>query len=157
MCRHKVSVGHLNLGGQEVVFSTTLASGITDSATSITLTDASQFPTSGTNFIQIGTEEISYTGITSNTLSSNTRCKKYYSSITLRWSTVTSSTNFVAWGEAASGDLVIEPGFWSLDNFGDKAICLICTVVFEWDSSITAATSTRQQLFQVHLQHQDTC
>ena len=38
--------------------------------------------------------------------------------------TVTSTTNFVAWGEAASGDLVLEPGMWSLDNFGDKAICL---------------------------------
>ena len=31
---------------------------------------------------------------------------------------------YVAWGEAASGDLVLEPGMWSLDNFGDKAICL---------------------------------
>ena len=39
-------------------FSTTLASGITDSATSITLTDASQFPTSGTNFIQIGDDNV---------------------------------------------------------------------------------------------------
>ena len=56
-------------GGQEVgAFTTTLASGITDSATSITLTDAPQFPSSGTNFIQIGTEEISYTGISTNTL-----------------------------------------------------------------------------------------
>ena len=52
-------------GGQEVgAFTTTLSSGITDSATSITLNDASQFPSSGTNYIQIGTEEISYTGIT---------------------------------------------------------------------------------------------
>ena len=33
--------------------------------TGIQLNDASQFPTSGTNFVQIGTEEISYTGITS--------------------------------------------------------------------------------------------
>ena len=28
--------------------------------------------------------------------------------------TVTSSSDFVAWGEAASGDLVIDPGMWSL-------------------------------------------
>ena len=42
---------------------------------------------------------------------------------------------FVAWGEAASGDLVLEPGMWSLDNFGDKAICLIHdSAVFEWNS-----------------------
>ena len=39
--------------------------------------------------------------------------------------TITNSTDYVAWGEAASGDLVFEPGMWSLDNFGDKAICLI--------------------------------
>jgi len=31
------------------------------------------FPTSGTNFIQIGSEEISYTGISSNTLTGVTR------------------------------------------------------------------------------------
>ena len=41
--------------------------------TGIELTDASQFPTSGTNYIQIGTEEISYTGITSGVLSGVTR------------------------------------------------------------------------------------
>ena len=102
-------------------FSTTLASGITDSATSITLTDASQFPTSGTNFIQIGTEEISYTGITSNTLSGVTRGVRNTTAASHSGgATVTSSTNFVAWGEAASGDLVIEPGFWSLDNLVTK-------------------------------------
>ena len=43
------------------------------STTTIVLTDASQFPSSGTNFIQIGTEEISYTGISTNTLTGVTR------------------------------------------------------------------------------------
>jgi hypothetical protein len=58
--------------------------------------------------------------------------------------TVTNSSDYVAWGEAASGDLVLDPGMWSLDNFGDKAICLIHEVqVFEWDSNATNATSTR--------------
>jgi hypothetical protein len=58
--------------------------------------------------------------------------------------TITSSTNYVAWGEAASGDLVLEPGMWSLDNFGDKAICLIHdSAVFEWNSAATDATSNR--------------
>ena len=33
---------------------------------------------------------------------------------------------------------------WSLDNFGDKAICLIHdSAVFEWDSSQSNATETR--------------
>jgi hypothetical protein len=50
----------------------------------------------------------------------------------------------VAWGEAASGDLVVEPGMWSLDNFGDKAICLIHdSAVFEWDSAATNPTGNR--------------
>ena len=133
-------------GGQEVgAFTTTLASGITDSATSITLTDASQFPSSGTNYIQIGTEEISYTGITSNVLSGVTRGVRNTTAASHSGgATVTSSSNYVAWGEAASGDLIVDPGMWSLDNFGDKAICLITDgECFEWDSAATDATSTR--------------
>jgi hypothetical protein len=133
-------------GGQEVgAFTTTLASGITDSATSITLTDASQFPSSGTNFIQIGTEEISYTGISSNSLSGVTRGVRNTTAASHSGgATVTSSSGYVAWGEAASGDLIVDPGMWSLDNFGDKAICLIVDgECFEWNSAATDATSTR--------------
>ena len=133
-------------GGQEVgATSTTLASGINDSTTSITLTDASQFPSSGTNFLQIGTEEISYTAISGNSLSGVTRAVRNTTAAAHSGGdTVTSSSNFVAWGEAASGDLIVEPGFWSLDNFGDKAICLIVDgECFEWNSAATDATSTR--------------
>jgi len=133
-------------GGQEVgAFTTTLASGITDSATSITLTDASQFPSSGTNYIQIGTEEISYTGISSNVLSGVTRGVRNTTAASHSGgATVTSSSNYIAWGEAASGDLIVDPGMWSIDNFGDKAICLIVDgEVFEWNSAATDATSTR--------------
>ena len=133
-------------GGQEVgAFTTTLASGITDSATSITLTDASQFPSSGTNYIQIGTEEISYTGISSNVLSGVTRGVRNTTAASHSGgATVTSTSSYIAWGEAASGDLIVDPGMWSLDNFGDKAICLIVDgECFEWDSSATDATSTR--------------
>ena len=55
----------------------------------------------------------------------NKRCRNSTASSHGAGATVTNSSNFVAWGEAASGDLVLEPGMWSLDNFGDKAICLI--------------------------------
>ena len=72
--------------------------------------------------------------------------------------TVTNTSDYVAWGEAASGDLIIEPGMWSLDNFGDKAICLIHdNACFEWDSSLSNATQQEQQLYLVHQHHQDTC
>ena len=47
---------------------TTLNGAINSSTTTIVLTDVTQFPSTGTNFIQIGTEEISYTGISTNTL-----------------------------------------------------------------------------------------
>ena len=125
---------------------TTLTSGITDSATTgITLTDASQFPTSGTNFVQIGTEEISYTGITSGVLSGVTRGVRNTTAAAHNGGdTVTNSSDYVAWGQAASGDVVIDPGMWSIDAFGSKVIALIHNAqVFEWDSDATNATNNR--------------
>jgi hypothetical protein len=126
---------------------TTLQNGITDTATTgIILVDSSQFPTTGTNFIIIDSEEISYTGIaTTGELTGVTRgVAGTTAAAHSGGATITSSTNFVAWGEAASGDLVLEPGMWSLDNFGDKAICLIHdSAVFEWNSAATDATSNR--------------
>tara|TARA_B100001057_G_scaffold107524_1_gene105120 strand:+ start:596 stop:2800 length:2205 start_codon:yes stop_codon:yes gene_type:complete len=121
------------------------AFGTGGSGTSITLTSTTNFPDSGTNFILVGTEEISYTGVSGNDLTGITRAvrgttRAAHSS----GATVTNSSDYVAWGEAASGDLVLEPGMWSLDNFGDKAICLIHDgAVFEWDSSLSNATDTR--------------
>ena len=125
---------------------TTLTGGISDSATTgITLTDASQFPTSGTNFVQIGTEEISYTGITSGVLTGVTRGVRNTTAAAHNGGdTVTNSSDYVAWGQAASGDLVIDPGMWSIDAFGSKVIALIHNAqVFEWDSDASNATSNR--------------
>jgi hypothetical protein len=133
-------------GGKEVgAFTTVLSSDISSSSTSITLNDASQFPSSGTNFIQIGTEEISYTGISTNTLTGVTRGVRNTTAAShSAGATVTDTSNFVAWGEAASGDLVIEPGAWAIDNFGDKAICLVVdNECFEWNSAATNATDSR--------------
>ena len=135
-------------GGEEAgAFTTTLSGAINDSVTTgITLADPTLFPNSGTNFILIGTEEISYTGINaSNELTGVTRGVRNTTAASHgAGDTITNTSNFVAWGEAASGDLVLEPGMWSLDNFGDKAICLIHDgACFEWDSSLSNATSTR--------------
>ena len=115
------------------------------SGTSITLTDASQFPSSGTNYIQVGTEEISYTGVSGNNLTGITRAVRNSTRAAHSdGATVTNSSDYVAWGEAASGDLVLEPGMWSLDNFGDKAICLIHdSACFEWDSSLSNTNESR--------------
>jgi hypothetical protein len=135
-------------GGEEVgAFTTTLSGAINSSVTTgITLADPSQFPSSGTNFVLIGTEEISYTGINaSNELTGVTREVRNTTAASHgAGDTVTDTSNYVAWGEAASGDLVLEPGMWSLDNFGDKAICLIHdSAVFEWNSAASNATDTR--------------
>jgi len=135
-------------GGEVAGEPTTTLSGAINSSTTtgIILADVSQFPNTGTNFIKIGTEEISYTGISaSNELTGVTRNVRGTSPDSHgAGDTVTSTTNFVAWGEAASGDLVLEPGMWSLDNFGDKAICLIHdSAVFEWNSAAAGAENTR--------------
>jgi hypothetical protein len=124
---------------------TTLNGAINDSTTTIVLTDASLFPSTGTNFIKIGTEEISYTGVSTNTLTGVTRGVRNTTAASHSdGATITNTTDFVAWGEAASGDLVLEPGMWSLDNLGDKAICLIHNnACFSWDSSLSNATTTR--------------
>ena len=124
---------------------TTLSAGINAVTTTIALTDASQFPSSGTNYVQIGTEEISYTGISTNTLTGVTRGVRNTTAASHSGGdTVTNSSDYVGWGEAASGDYVIDPGLWSLDSFGKKLIALIHNgPIFEWDSDATNATTTR--------------
>ena len=96
---------------------TTILNGDIDaSTTTVILTDASQFPTTGTNFVQIGSEEISYTGISTNTLTGVTRGVRGTTAAThSSGATITNTSDYVAWGEAASGDLVVDPGLWSID------------------------------------------
>jgi hypothetical protein len=124
---------------------TSLNGGINAITTTVVLSDASLFPSSGTNFVQIGSEEISYTGITGNTLTGVTRGVRNTTAAShSNGATVTNSSDYVAWGEAASGDLVIDPGLWSIDNFGDKVIALIHNAqVFEWNSNAANAAATR--------------
>ena len=115
------------------------------SGTSITLTSTANFPTSGTNYIQVGNEEISYTGVSGNTLTGITRAVRNSTrSAHSDGATVTNSSDYIAWGEAASGDLVIDPGLWSIDAFGKKVIALIHNgECFEWNADASAATATR--------------
>ncbi len=135
-------------GGQAVGSATTTLSGAINSSqtTGIILINTSLFGSAGTNFVQINNEEISYTGISAtNELTGVTRGVRGTTAASHgAGDSVINSSDFIAWGEAASGDLVLEPGMWSLDNFGDKAICLIHDgAVFSWDSSLANATSTR--------------
>jgi len=124
---------------------TTLNGNINDTTTTIVLTDASLFPTSGINYIQINSEEISYTGITGNTLTGVIRGVRGTTAAShTNGDTVTNSSDYIAWGEAASGDFVVDPGLWSIDNFGTKVIALIHdSACFEWDSNAADAVNNR--------------
>jgi len=116
------------------------------SATEITLTNASGFPTTGTNHILIGTEEISYTGVSGNKLTGIGRGARGTTATThSNGATVTNSSGFTGWGSAAANtDQVIDPGLWSLDNLGSTLIALIHNgECFEWDGDATNATATR--------------
>jgi hypothetical protein len=124
---------------------TTLNGAIDASTTTIVLTSIVNFPSTGTNHISIDSEDISYTGISGNTLTGVTRAARGTTAASHSdGATITNTSDFIAWGEAASGDLVIDPGLWSIDNFGDKIIALIHNgQVFEWNSNAANATATR--------------
>tara|TARA_R100001509_G_scaffold1270_3_gene1214 strand:- start:3336 stop:5516 length:2181 start_codon:yes stop_codon:yes gene_type:complete len=113
---------------------------------SVVLTNSSLFPASGK--IRIGSEDMEYT---TNTTGTNTisGISRGINGTTVaehtNGSTVTDITEYTGWGDASSStSVIIEPGNWSLDNFGNT---LIATVhdgeTFTWDASLTNALSTR--------------
>jgi hypothetical protein len=116
------------------------------SATEITLASVTGFPSAGTNYVQIGAEEISYTGITGLKLTGITRAARGSTrSSHLNGATVTNTSQWTGWGSpAANTDKVTDPGLWALDNLGAKLIALIVGgSAFEWDGDAANATSTR--------------
>jgi len=120
------------------------ANGTGGSGTSITLTSTTGFPTSGR--IQVGTELISYTGISSNNLTGITRAADGSTRAAhSNGSTVTNAADFVDWGEAASASEVsLEPGLWSLSNFGQVLVATIANgKTFTWNAGNAARLTTR--------------
>jgi len=120
--------------------------GNNSSATEITLTSVTGFPSTGTNFVQIDSEEISYTGISGTKLTGISRAARGTTATThSNGATVTNTSQFTGWGSpAANTDKVTDPGLWSLDNIGSKLIALIVGgSAFEWDGDAANATSTR--------------
>jgi len=122
------------------------AFGTGGSGTTITLTSTASFPTTGTNYIQVGSEEISYTGVSGSTITGITRAVRGSTRAAhSTGATVTDTSSWTGWGSpAATTDAVIDPGQWSLDNLGQTLIALIVNgACFEWDANATNATSTR--------------
>ena len=116
---------------------TTLNGAITNSATTITLTDASSFPSAGQ--VRIGTELINYTGKSGNNL---TTCTRGVESTTAaahsNGATVVATTSMVAWGEAATISVTsgTEARLWSFDNFGEDLIANVRDGnIYYWDKS----------------------
>ena len=114
------------------------------SGSNITLTSTTGFPTSGR--VQIGTELISYSGVSSNDLTGIVRAvdgstRAAHSSST----TVTNAADFVDWGEAApASEVSLEPGLWSLSNFGQVLVATVANgKTFTWNAGDAARLTTR--------------
>lgn len=140
-------------GGTIVTDETTLngallndSNGTGGSGTSITLTDATAFPTSGT--ILVENELITYTAKSSNDLQNITRgALGSATAAHANGTTVKNASEFVAWGETTGVvQFTLDPGNWSLDNFGQT---LVATAhngrTFSWNpiAADTNALTTR--------------
>jgi hypothetical protein len=112
------------------------------SGTAITLTSVTGFPTGG-GTIAVGNELITYTGISSNDLTGITRGTNGTATAGTSngqahssGATVSNATNFSGFGSAVNAStVVLEPGLWSLDNFGQVLIATIANgKTFTWNA-----------------------
>jgi len=140
-------------GTVSIAATSTLSTALADDAsdTTIVVADSTQFETSvsvsSPGYVLIGTEEISYTAndTGTGTLSGGARAQRGTTRAAhLVTVTVKDTTSYFGWGKASGADFTIDPGLWVLDSFGQTVIALIYNgKAFEWDASLTAATSTR--------------
>jgi len=122
------------------------AFGTGGSGTTINVGSTSGFPSAGTNYFQVGTEEISYTGVTATSFTGITRAVRGSTRAAHSGgATITNTSSWTGWGSpAANTDKVTDPGLWSLDNLGTTLIALIHNgECFEWDGDALNATATR--------------
>ena len=127
--------------------STTVNEALDNSETTITLTSAASFPTAGT--ILIESELITYTGKSTNDLTGCTRGALGTTAVTHDNGTaVVNATDYNAWGDAVkAGQVNLEPGLWSLDNFGEVLIATVANgKTFTWNPSATTPLTTRAAL-----------
>jgi hypothetical protein len=120
------------------------------SGTSVTLTSSTGFPTSGT--IAVENELITYTGISAPDLTGITRGAdgtattgtsngQSHSDAT----TVYNATTYTGWGSAVNAsNITLEPGLWSLSNWGEVLVATVANgKTFTWNSGIAARFTTR--------------
>ena len=131
--------------------STTINNGgvLAAAATSVILTDSSVMPATGT--LLINNELMTYATNTTgtNTISGISRGQGGTDDVEhANGSTVTNATNYNGWGAAVNaGTIVLEPGLWSLSNWGDVLVATVANgKTFTWDSSIAARLTTRASM-----------
>jgi len=108
-------------GGQSSLQSS-LNGGINNSVTTITLLSTTGFPTSGS--VLIDSEIIAYTGISGNDLTGCTRGSQ--STTPASHSNGAAVTALTGWGsDSLAGGVDVNPGNWSLDNYGQILIATI--------------------------------
>ena len=96
---------------------------------------------------------ISYTGVSSPNLTTITREADGTSTAAHADGTaVVDATNYSDWGEAVlASEVTLEPGLWSLDNFGQVLIATIANgKTFTWNAGAATPLQTEHQQ-----QHQD--
>ena len=129
------------------------SAGNNGSGTQIRLTSTTGFPTTGT--IAVGNELITYTNIAGNELTGISRGALGTATFgTINGqahsdgAVVTNATEFTGWGSAVEASTVtLEPGLWSLSNFGQVLVATIANgKTFTWDSSIAARLSTHASM-----------
>ena len=134
-----------NWGGTvDSATTTTVNEALDATETTITLTSATAFPTAGT--IQVDSELITYTGKSSNDLTGCTRGALGTTAATHdNGATATDASDCNGWGVARGASLVtLEPGLWSLDNFGEVLVATIAnSKTFTWNGGASDATSNR--------------
>ena len=116
------------------------------SGTSITLDSTTGFPTSN-GTILVDSELISYTGVSSNDLTTITR-GAYGTAVTgttgsahSDGATVYNATNYTQWGNAVNAsDVTLEPGLWSLSNWGEVLVATIANgKTYTWNSGVSGS------------------
>ena len=122
------------------------------SGSDIALTSTSGFATSGV--IRIGSEYISYTGVSGNNLTGITRGVSGTRTAHSSGAAVTGASAhsngasveyYIGWGESAiSSTITLDPGLWSLDNFGQILIATIHNgETFTWNAGAASARNVR--------------
>jgi hypothetical protein len=122
------------------------------SGSDIALTSTSGFATSGV--IRIGSEYISYTGVSVNNLTGITRGVSGTRTAHSSGAAVTGASAhsddatvefYIAWGEESlTSTVTLDPGLWSLDNFGQILIATIHNgETFTWNAGAASARNVR--------------